>query len=84
MKITVEISNYPLHNDFIPPIQDFIERLNRYPDLKIRTNITATHIIGDIDTVMSVLNQEMKSSFEKYGSMIFVAKFLNADLSENL
>ncbi len=84
MKITVEISNYPLHNDFIPPIQDFIERLNQYADLKVRTNITATHIIGEMDSVMTVLNHEMKSSFEKYGTMIFVVKFLNTDLSESL
>ncbi len=29
MDIGVEISLYPLHQQFIPPIEDFIARLNR-------------------------------------------------------
>jgi len=31
MRIAVDISLYPLDADFIPPIQDFIERLNARP-----------------------------------------------------
>ena len=31
MHTAIEISLYPLDADYIPPIQDFIDRLNTYP-----------------------------------------------------
>ena len=34
MRIAVDISLYPLDADYIPPIKDFIERLNRHPELQ--------------------------------------------------
>lgn len=80
MKTTVEISKYPLNADYEPPIIDFINRLNEHPDITVKTNATSTHITGDYDVVFGVLQQEIKTSFEKYGKLIFVAKFLNGQL----
>ncbi|MCC7332137.1 MAG: hypothetical protein IT232_05945 [Flavobacteriales bacterium] len=80
MKTTVEISNYPLHADYIPPIKDFIDRLNQHPTILVKTNATSTHLVGDYDEVMNVLHHEIKNSFEKYGKMIFVLKVLNGAL----
>ena len=37
MKLTVEISKYPLHQDYIPFIKGFIDRLNEYDNLKVIT-----------------------------------------------
>ena len=36
MKIGVEISLYPLRDEFIPPIRDFIDRLNAEAQAKQR------------------------------------------------
>ncbi len=80
MKTTIEISNYPLNADYIPPIQDFIDRLNQHSTITVKTNATSTHVVGDYDKVMSIMQQEIKSSFEKYGKMIFVMKVLNGAL----
>jgi uncharacterized protein YqgV (UPF0045/DUF77 family) len=80
MKTTIEISNYPLNADYIPPIKDFIDRLNLNKNIKIKTNATSTHIVGDFDVVMPILQKEIKTSFEKYGKMIFVVKVLNGAL----
>ena len=80
MKTTIEISNYPLNADYIPPIKDFIDRLNLNKNIKVKTNATSTHIVGEFDEVMSVLQNEIKTSFEKYGKMIFVIKVLNGEL----
>lgn len=80
MKTTIEISNYPLSADYIPPIQDFIDRLNLNQNIKVKTNATSTHIVGDFDVVMPIIQQEIKTSFEKYGKMIFVMKILNGAL----
>lgn len=81
MKLSVEISKYPLHQDYIPFIQGFIDRLNEYDNLKVITNTLSTQIFGDYDLVMHVLNTEIKRSYEEFGKAIFVCKFLSGDLS---
>ena len=81
MKLSVEISKYPLHQDYIPFIKGFIDRLNTYDDLKVITNTLSTQIFGDYDLVMSVLSTEIKRSYEEFGKAIFVCKFLSGDLS---
>lgn len=80
MRITVEISKYPLRSDFIPRIQGFIDRLNRYPQLKIRTNETSTQVAGEFNQVMDALNSEIKASFGEMPETIFVMKVLGKDL----
>ena len=80
MKTTVEISNYPLSEEFIPKIQDFIDRCNSHENIIIKTNATSTHIMGDYDIVFNLLQKEIKTSFEKYGKQIFVVKFLFGEL----
>ncbi|MEM0515513.1 YkoF family thiamine/hydroxymethylpyrimidine-binding protein [Pseudoalteromonas sp. YIC-827] len=81
MKLTVEISKYPLHQDYIPFIKDFIDRLNEHKELKVITNTLSTQVFGDYDTVMAVLSAEIKRSYEQFGKAIFVCKFLYGDLS---
>lgn len=80
MKVTVELSKYPLSEEYIPKIKDFIERLNSNESLIVMTNPTSTHVMGDFDVVMPILNKEIKTSFEKYGKAIFVMKVLMGDL----
>jgi uncharacterized protein YqgV (UPF0045/DUF77 family) len=80
MKTTVELSKYPLNADYEPPILDFIGRLNAHSTITVKTNATSTHVVGDYDEVMTILQKEMKHSFEKYGKAIFVMKVLMGDL----
>ena len=80
MKTTVELSKYPLNADYEPPILDFIGRLNVHQNITVKTNATSTHVVGDYDEVMVILQKEIKQSFEKYGKAIFVMKILNGDL----
>lgn len=81
MKTTIEISNYPLTEQFENQIIDFISRMKEHSDIEIKVNTTSTHLVGEFDTVMSALNKEIKTSFEKYGKMIFVIKVLNGGLA---
>lgn len=81
MIITVEISMYPLKENYVEPILDFIDRLNKYPEIKVSTNATSTHINGVYDKVFEVLQAEIKTTFVKYGKVIMVSKILNADLA---
>jgi len=81
MELSVEISKYPLNQDYIPFIKDFIDRLNAHEGLKVITNTMSTQVFGDYGLVMGVLNQEIKKSYETFGKAIFVCKFINGDLS---
>ena len=81
MKVTVELSKYPLNENYEPPILDFISRLNQHQNITVKTNATSTHVVGNYDEVMSVLQDEIKLSFEKYGKAIFVMKVLHGELA---
>ena len=76
MDIAVEISLYPLDEEFIPRIQDFIDRLNRHQGLLITTNHLSTQVFGDHERIFEVLREEMGKSFAAGGKSIFVTKFI--------
>jgi uncharacterized protein YqgV (UPF0045/DUF77 family) len=80
MRITVEISLYPLNEAFVGDIREFILQLHQEAGLEIRSNQMSTQIRGDYDDVTSALNRCMRYSMEKTGSVVFVVKYLNADL----
>ncbi len=76
MRAAVEISMYPLTQDFRPPIQAFIDRLNLHPGLMVRTNALATQIWGELDHVMTALTQEMARAAGDDAQLVFVMKVL--------
>ena len=76
MQSAVEISMYPLAGDYRPLIQDFIDRLNTYPDLEVVTNALSTQVWGPLERVMSVLAVEMARSAAGGPQPIFVMKVL--------
>jgi uncharacterized protein YqgV (UPF0045/DUF77 family) len=76
MEIGVEISLYPLNADFIPPIQDFIDRLNLGKRLKVVTNSMSTQVFGEYDDVFGVLVREIRTTFENNAKAVFVMKVL--------
>ena len=79
MRVAVEISLYPLDADFIPPIQDFIDRLHADPELDVKTNAMSTQIAGEIGHVFDVLARETRTSFEQHGRKVFVMKVLGGE-----
>ena len=81
MKLTAEISLYPLQTDYIPIILDYIEQLNLNSELKIVTNAMSTQIMGNYDTVMTILQKTMKHSFTNFGKAVFVVKFIGSELA---
>ena len=76
MQAAVEISMYPLAGDYLPLIQAFIDRLNTYSDLMVRTNTLSTQIWGDLGQLMNVLSQEIARSATGAPQLVFVMKVL--------
>jgi uncharacterized protein YqgV (UPF0045/DUF77 family) len=79
MKLVAEISMYPLKEQYITPIQEFIDRLNTYESIKVVTTATSTTVSGEYLPTMQLLAEEMLRSHENVGQAIFVCKFLNGD-----
>jgi uncharacterized protein YqgV (UPF0045/DUF77 family) len=81
MKISVEISLYPLNNNYIPPIQSFIDRLNSYEEIKVIENTMSTQVYGEYLRVMEIIGFEMNKTHIENPKAAFVLKVLNGDLS---
>ena len=80
MDVSVEICLYPLNNEYIPPIQDFIDRVNDAEGLTFKTNVMSTQVFGNYEKVMSCLTAQMKETFEKHGKNVFIMKVFPGDL----
>lgn len=78
MTISVDISYYPLKDEFIPPILDFIGRLKQNTNLEVNTNGLSTQVFGEYFEVMNTLTKEMHTSCEIPHS-VFVLKIINSD-----
>jgi uncharacterized protein YqgV (UPF0045/DUF77 family) len=76
MHVAVELSLYPLTGEFIPPIQDFIDRLNTHAGIRVQTNSMSTQVSGDYATVMQALQAEIARTFEGPARAVVVMKVL--------
>lgn len=79
MRIVAEISLYPLKEQYIDPIQSFIDRLNSYTELNVSTSATSTIVCGDYLLTMQILAEEMLRAHLEIGQAVFVCKYLNGD-----
>ncbi len=78
MFLSVQLSCYPLTDDYKPPIRAVVERLEK-SGLEIYPGRMSTEMFGEYDEVMRVLSDTMKWSFEEYGKAVFVAKIMEGD-----
>jgi uncharacterized protein YqgV (UPF0045/DUF77 family) len=80
MRITAEMSLYPLRTDPIPRILQFIDAVQGSDRVEIAVNQMSTQIRGELKDVMQVIADALEVSFAAGGPQVLVTKFLNADL----
>ena len=80
MKITVDISMYPLDADYKPAIKAFIRKLRACEGLTLVTNQMSTQINGEYDAVTGALQRCIRESMAEQDKVVFVARYLSADL----
>lgn len=78
MFLSVQLSCYPLKDEYKQPIRDLIARLEQ-SGLEVHPGRMSTEMFGEYDEVMRVLSETMKWSFETYGKAVFVAKIMEGD-----
>jgi uncharacterized protein YqgV (UPF0045/DUF77 family) len=76
MKLTAEISMYPMREDFIPPIDAVIEKLNSFDTIAVTTFTTATTLIGDFADVMAAITETVEWSATQFGTAVFAVKLI--------
>jgi uncharacterized protein YqgV (UPF0045/DUF77 family) len=80
MRVTVEMSLYPLADEALDKILGFIDTLRADPRLEVVVNQMSTQLRGELGVVLEVLRKAIERSFAGGGSQALVVKFLNADL----
>jgi uncharacterized protein YqgV (UPF0045/DUF77 family) len=78
MKISVELTLTPLHDNYEPAIIHFIKKL-RGSNLKILENPLSTQVYGDYDEVMTLLTSEIKEAFELIERGLLYMKIVKSD-----
>lgn len=81
MQVAVDISLYPLDENFIPPIKDVIDRLSQHDGIEVERNRMSTQLRGDFDVVMPALTQEIRATFDTVPKAVFAIKILNNPIS---
>ncbi len=76
MEIGIEISLYPLAEQFAPEIHDFIARLEAAADVKVVSGSMSTQIFGEYERVFETLRRELRVSFERRGEQGGKAAFV--------
>ena len=76
MKLSVELTAYPLEDKYLPVIEKFIEHLRNYSNIKLEVYPTCSVLFGNHDDVMEVLSLSIKWSVENKNNIVFVSKFL--------
>ena len=75
IQVTIDISLYPNIENFIPPIKEFIEKINTYSNLKITTYPTSTIIQGEFNHAMHSVQECMLACHKEYRN-IYVMKVI--------
>jgi uncharacterized protein YqgV (UPF0045/DUF77 family) len=76
MTATIDVSMYPNREDFIPPIDGFIERINRYEGLLVRTFPTSTVVQGEYGLAMRAVQETIAACRGEFGMAVYVLKVI--------
>jgi len=74
MQVSIDISLYPLHEDYRQLVKDFIQRLEQHDNFIIAKNSMSTTILGDYQEIMPILEKEMFTSLQELPESVFVIK----------
>ncbi|MDX2197031.1 MAG: YkoF family thiamine/hydroxymethylpyrimidine-binding protein [Cytophagales bacterium] len=82
MQATVELSIYPLTNDYVSVVWQFIDNLKKYENIELVSNGLSTQVFGDYREVMDIITQETENIFE-HNKAVLVMKVAKGILKLN-
>jgi uncharacterized protein YqgV (UPF0045/DUF77 family) len=81
MKVTVDISYYPLVDNYTDPIIDFIDRLKKYNEIKVIVGSLSSIVVGELSDIFRIFEQEMSRSMKEFPT-VFTLKIVNSCTTE--
>jgi uncharacterized protein YqgV (UPF0045/DUF77 family) len=81
VKLTAELSLYPLHEGYVDIIKAFIARARGHSDITVVSNAMSTQLCGDYDRVMALISEELRASYEAHGRQVLVCKLIPGELA---
>jgi|TARA_B110000914_G_scaffold222666_1_gene236607 uncharacterized protein YqgV (UPF0045/DUF77 family) len=82
MRISVDISLYPLTEDYVEPILAFIAQLESNSKLIVKRNSLSTQVFGEYRDVMDMLDKEIEVVFDELPHSVFAMKFVGTDRAD--
>ncbi len=82
MRISVDISLYPLNENYVEPILTFILKLENNPNLIVKRNSLSTQVFGEYHDVMDCLDDEIEAVFDAIPESVFVLKMVGSDRAD--
>jgi len=79
VSVSVDISLYPLKENFIAPIDDFIASLQKYENIEVKMNSISTQLFGDYDIIMDILKREVSKTLDNEKNVVLNIKIVNGD-----
>ncbi len=76
LKIAVEVSMYPLCDEYLPAIDDFLAALAGDEAVEVQTNRMSTLLYGDYDGVLNLLRRAMRESHQSHHHAAYVCKLI--------
>jgi len=80
MKVTLEISIYPLREDYEEQVLKFIDYLKQKDDLEVKVNAMSTQVSGEFDSTFKQVQDSIKKVYENGVKASFVVKVLHGAL----
>ena len=74
MNVTLEMSLYPLNENYKSIILNFIAQLHEQDEVKVITNGMSTQLFGTYDAVMQLVTPAIKQIYEENEQAMFVMK----------
>jgi uncharacterized protein YqgV (UPF0045/DUF77 family) len=82
MRISIDISLYPLNENHVEPILNFIDKLEQNTNLIVKKNSLSTQIFGEYRDVMDCLDDEIEAVFAVLPESVFVLKLVGTDRAD--
>lgn len=83
MQASIDISMYPLTEQYCQPIIDFIDALEKQPNVRIARNAMSTQIFGEYKVLMNALTSEVEFVLQNNPKTIFIIKLMGTDRSKS-
>jgi uncharacterized protein YqgV (UPF0045/DUF77 family) len=83
MKISAEISLYPLTKQYDGIVLEFVKQLHAHPGLQLSINGMSTQLTGESKDVFTAIHDSLHWCFDRKDVLVAVVKYLNREITPN-